>query len=168
MDNLSHFDDILLKFALGELSPGQIEIFIYFLEKCPCFRAEFLLACETNYSNLYEDFRNYMTLVFAYAGTLSLEKELTPVSIEDMQIGDVFIQGGSPGHAIIVIDMAANKETGNSIFLLAQSYMPAQDIHILKNPTKSDFSPWYSLSFEDDLFTPEWTFTRNNLRRFDE
>lgn len=33
-----------------------------------------------------------MDLVFSYAGTLSLEKQLMSVNMEDMQIGDVFIQ----------------------------------------------------------------------------
>ena len=54
-----------------------------------------------------------------------------------MQIGDVFIKGGFPGHAVVVLDMAENDRTGQRVFLLAQSYMPAQDIHIMKNPTNA-------------------------------
>ena len=54
------------------------------------------------------------------------------VSIENIEIGDVFIQGGFPGHAIIVVDLAEN-EVGEKCFLVAQSYMPAQEIHVLKN-----------------------------------
>ena len=48
--------------------------------------------------------------------------------VTSMQIGDVLIQGGSPGHAVIVVDMAENPATGEKLYLLAQSYMPAQDI----------------------------------------
>ncbi|AOY78449.1 hypothetical protein CLFO_26130 [Clostridium formicaceticum] len=120
----------------------------------------------TNYSNDYIDFRKYLDMVFAYAGTLSLSQELKKVSIEDMEIGDVFIQGGSPGHCVIVVDIVENKSTGEKLFMLAQSYMPAQDIHILKNTEDKDLSPWYSLNFGEDLLTPEWRFGKDDLKRF--
>jgi len=113
----------------------------------------------------YPNFRKYMDRIFNYAGTASLSKELKKVAIADMQIGDVFIQGGFPGHAIIVMDMVEN-EAGAKQFLLAQSYMPAQDIHILKNYENADGNPWYSLNFGEQLSTPEWGFTKNDLKRF--
>ncbi len=59
-------------------------------------------------------FRAYLDVVFAYAGTLSLAKELTSVPVTSMQIGDVLIQGGSPGHAVIVVDMAENPQQEKS------------------------------------------------------
>lgn len=114
----------------------------------------------------YANFRKYMNIVFAYASTLSLEKELKPVPIDSIQIGDVFIKGGSPGHAIIVVDVAEQPETGERIFLLAQSYMPAQDIHVLHNPRNKQLSPWYSNRFEGRLVTPEWIFESTDLKRF--
>lgn len=114
----------------------------------------------------YKDFRKYLDMVFAYAGSLSLSKELRFVDLADMQIGDVFMQGGSPGHCVIVVDMAENTETGEKVFMLAQSYMPAQDIHILKNPDNQAISPWYSLDFGDALNTPEWNFQAGDLKRF--
>ena len=118
-------------------------------------------------SNTYQDFWRYMEIVFSYAGTLSLSKELKPVNIENLKIGDVFIQGGSPGHAIIVVDLALNLQTNKKIFLLAQSYMPAQEIQILKNPDNKT-SPWYSVDFGEILETPEWTFYKTDLKRFQE
>jgi hypothetical protein len=120
-----------------------------------------------SYSAEYQDFRKYLDIVFAYAGTLSLAQELVPVKTEDMQIGDVFIQGGSPGHCVIVVDMAENLETGEKIFMLAQSYMPAQNIQVLKNPDNTAISPWYSLDFGDVLHTPEWIFNKEDLKRFE-
>jgi hypothetical protein len=112
----------------------------------------------------HASFRAYMNTVFSYAGTASLSKELAPVKAEAMQIGDVFICGGFPGHAVIVVDMAKDR-TGKSRFLLAQSYMPAQEVHLLKNPG-SPRSPWYPLEFGETLVTPEYTFARGELRRF--
>ena len=117
-------------------------------------------------STTYASFRDYMKLVFTYAGTKSLEKEMKEVSIDDLQIGDVFIKGGSPGHAVIVVDLVINEQTGEKLFLLAQSYMPAQEIQILKNPMNPTISPWYSTIFTGPLYTPEWTFQRNQLKRF--
>lgn len=120
----------------------------------------------TGYSNDYEDFRRYLDVVFAYASTISLSRELKPVELNDMKIGDVFIQGGSPGHCAIVVDMAEDPAAGKKLFMLAQSYMPAQDIHILKNPRDDDLSPWYPLDFGEKLATPEWTFDKVDLKRF--
>ncbi len=117
-------------------------------------------------SNDYQTFWNYLEMVFSYAGTASLEKEMKSVSLDEMKIGDVFIQGGFPGHAVIIVEMAENKSTGKKIFLLAQSYMPAQEIQILKNPNDSGLSPWYSSDISSELKTPEWVFTNPSLKRF--
>lgn len=114
-------------------------------------------------STSYEDFRKYLVQVFTYAGTLSLSKELSSKSIEKLEIGDVFIQGGSPGHAVIVVDVAQHKNTGEKVFQLAQSYMPAQEIHVLKNPKDPALSPWYRLDFGETLETPEWRFSKADL-----
>ena len=119
----------------------------------------------TEPSNTYETFRKFMDMVFAYSGTLSLENELDNVKVEEMEIGDVFIVGGSPGHAVIVVDMAVN-ETGEKMLMLAQSYMPAQQTQILINPTDKTISPWYRVCSEERLITPEWTFDWDHLKRF--
>ncbi|BBM35651.1 hypothetical protein JCM16774_0576 [Pseudoleptotrichia goodfellowii] len=120
---------------------------------------------KTGSSNTYKDFRNFMTIVFAYSGTLSLENEMKPQALKDMKIGDVFIMGGSPGHAVIIVDMAVN-DKGEKIFMLAQSYMPAQQTQILINPENSDMKVWYSLKNKDILVTPQWRFSVDKLRSF--
>lgn len=112
-------------------------------------------------------FAQYLEMVYTYAGTLSLAKELKQVVFANMQIGDVLIQGGSPGHAVIVVDMAVNKQTGKKIFLIAQSYMPAQELHVLKNTENLLLSPWYELKEKTAIIiTPEWTFKSIDLKRF--
>jgi len=113
----------------------------------------------------YASFQEYLKMVFMYAGTLSLSQELPTIAPNNMAIGDIFIKGGSPGHAVIVMDIAENTK-GEKIFLLAQSYMPAQNIHLLKNPTDSKLSPWYALKDLKILETPEWNFTKNDLKRW--
>ena len=114
----------------------------------------------------YQSFRKYLHLVFQYAGTASLSQELKPIGrcwATDIQAGDVIIKGGFPGHADMVVDVAEN-DKGERIVLLAQSFMPAQEIEV--------FPQWFSPSSNGTrLVTPAWTFYSPNantllLRRF--
>lgn len=92
-----------------------------------------------------DHFEKYLKQVYSNCGTASLSKQLKRIPIKEMQPGDVLIKGGFPGHAVIVTDMAINTE-GEKIFMLAQSYMPAQDIHLLRNPLLKNDTPWYFLN----------------------
>jgi hypothetical protein len=116
----------------------------------------------------YKTFRAYLDLVFTYAGTAALYKDLRPLAeLKDIQPGDVFIQRGTPyGHAVIVADVAVDSLSGRKYFMLAQSFMPAQEIHILKNPSDEELSPWYAIPETEEFETPEWTFAKTDLRRF--
>jgi maltoporin len=113
-----------------------------------------------------ERFNKYLNRVFGMCGSASLSKQLKPVnSFSQIQSGDVLIRGGFPGHAVIVIDVAVNN-SGKKIYLLAQSYMPAQDIHVLKNPANTDMSPWYEVNDDMIILTPEYTFMQKELMRW--
>lgn len=109
----------------------------------------------------YPAFLRYMNLVFSYASTLSLEKELKPVqNAGDLKAGDVFIRGGAPGHCFIVMDVVEDKNHKKQ-FLLAQSFMPAQNIQILQ----SDGSPWFSMDRQANIYYAE-LIKPQFLRRF--
>ncbi len=115
----------------------------------------------------YAGFMKYMTTTFMYANTRSLKNDLTPKKYSDLQIGDVFIQSGNPyGHAVIVVDKIINMKSKEVQYLLAQSYMPAQEIQILLNPSKGNENPWYTISNNSTIQTPEWTFYSHDLRSF--
>ena len=113
-------------------------------------------------SETHDDFMNYMKKIFTYAGTLSLSNELQSKNIANLEAGDVFIKGGSPGHAVIVVDVAQGSE--GKVFLLAQSFMPAQDIEILKNLNNAGMSPWFKASEMGILDTPEYDFDWSQLK----
>lgn len=114
----------------------------------------------------YKSLRKYLDFIFAYAGTLSLEKELQPVADPAaIEPGDVFIKGGAPGHAVLVADVVAHPTTRARRFLLIQSFMPAQEMHVLRNPGNPDGSPWYNVPHAE-LVTPEWTFPAGALHRW--
>ena len=116
----------------------------------------------------YANFRKYLDTVFTYAGSASLAREVEKVPDPSKpEPGDLYIesfQGGNPGHSVIVLDVAQDAR-GRRRFLLAQSYMPAQEIQVLKNPMdpKSD---WYDARRDGPLMTPEWPFEHPDLRRF--
>lgn len=106
---------------------------------------------------------SYLCGVFAYANTYSLSKQMKSKEIKDLKIGDVFIIGGFPGHVVIVVDKCINDQ-GEVKFMLAQSYMPAQDIQILVGDDRK--GPWYSLDFGDYLHSSEYTFSKDDLKTF--
>ena len=111
----------------------------------------------------------YLENVFNTANTTSLNQQLKAKAIKDLAIGDVFITpppaGMTVGYAIIVVDKCIDK-TGKVKFMLAQSYMPAQEIQILDNP-QDPGNPWYDLDFGQTLNTPEWPFTSSQLKTFE-
>jgi murein L,D-transpeptidase YafK len=115
----------------------------------------------------YSTFRAYLRFIFMYAGTYSLSRQAALVNdLADMKTGDIFIDAGFPGHAVLVTDVAENPRTGEKVFLLSQSFMPAQDIHVLRNLDDQDIDPWYRAGFPAELSTPQWTFHRQCLKRF--
>lgn len=121
----------------------------------------------SNSNASYKSFRRYMNEVFNYAGTLSLSRELKSIQLEDVQPGDLFVYGGTPGHAVMVMDVAVHEKSGEKVFLLGQGCTPAQEMHIIKNPKNYNLSPWYSVSQIGVTFrTPGWIFHRNALMRW--
>lgn len=114
----------------------------------------------------YDSFVSFMRIVFSYAGTMSMEDEAEAISMEECRVGDVFLTGGSPGHVVMIVDLCEN-EKGEKAFLLAQGYMPAQEFHILKNPAHED-NPWYyETEIEEELNTPEYHFSIEDLKRLE-
>ncbi|NCI47036.1 DUF4846 domain-containing protein [Sediminibacterium soli] len=111
-------------------------------------------------------FLSFMETVFASCGTYSLEKQLHRTGLAEMKPGDILIRGGSPGHAEMVVDMAVSRVTGKKLFMLAEGYMPAQDIHIVLNTYDPALGPWYVLDADKDIPTPTWLFKKDQLRKW--
>jgi len=133
--------------------------YIHYANGYRYYNDRWVLRAKKDYS--YPTFMRYMELVFSYAGTLSLEKELHPVKNPDeLKAGDVFIHGGSPGHCFIVMDVVENNQHQKQ-FLLAQSFMPAQNIQVLQY-----HSPWFRMDRISDILYGE-LINKNYLRRFE-
>lgn len=111
-------------------------------------------------------FRDYLDLVFTYASTISLAREAKKIDRQSLAAGDFLVLPGGPGHAVLVLDVAQDKD-GRRVALLGQGYMPAQDFHVLASQ-QIDRSPWFSLD-GDGIDTPFWPvpFPWSSLRRLE-
>ena len=117
---------------------------------------------DTSKANFYK----YLNLIYTYSGTLSLYNELPSISnAKDLQIGDMLIKGGTPGHIVMICDEAIN-EKGEKLFLLFQGNTPAQSVHLVKNLQDSNISPWYQLEKDQEISVSNYTFDSAKFVRF--
>lgn len=119
----------------------------------------------SEFTNKNIAFANFLETVFANCGTYNLSDMLQlKQNVDELTVGDVFVKAGSPGHAMIVVDCAMNAVTKEKIFLLAQSFMPAQSVHIVINPNNSALSPWYKVDTTKIVITPGYNFEWKHLK----
>jgi hypothetical protein len=112
------------------------------------------------------NFYKYLNLIYTYSGTLSLYNELPKINdVSKLQIGDMLIKGGTPGHIAIICDEIVN-ETGDKLFLLFQGNTPAQSVHLVKNLEDSTISPWYKLEKDAVISVSNYTFYDSKFVRF--
>ncbi len=125
------------------------------------------LLKQSEFTSTEKAFEYYIENVFANCGSYNLADMLhTKQNFDELNIGDVFVKGGSPGHAMIVVDVAINKQTKEKIYLLAQGFMPAQSVHIVINPNDEKLSPWYKVDKKNAINTPGYIFSINNLKEW--
>lgn len=100
-------------------------------------------------------FQKYLRNVYGMASTFSLSRELKQRALKEIQPGDVFVypaRVGPYGHAVMVVDVAENPETGDRMFLLAEGNTPARSIHVMRNWNSPTNSPWFHVNPDDDAF----------------
>ena len=113
-----------------------------------------------------DNFYRYLNLIFMYSGTQSLYDELPEIdSIAKVEVGDMLIYPGSPGHVIMVADIAKD-QNGRKLLIFAQGNTPAQSVHLLKNPNDSGLSPWYEIELGQYLEIPTYYFNEVKFVRF--
>lgn len=103
-------------------------------------------------------FERWLTDLFTYAGTRSLPMDTVADTHPDP--GDIVVNPGSPGHAVLVLDIASDGT--RSWALIGQGYMPAMSFHVVNGPDGG----WYPI-IGDELPTLPITLSWSQLRRWD-
>ena len=74
------------------------------------------------------------------------------------QPGDVLVRSGSPGHAVLLVDVARRGE--EPFILVVESYLPAQDLHVEEGPEGG----WWRWDPEAEMDLRTWVFSAADLR----
>ena len=107
--------------------------------------------------------RKWLDIVYTYANTVSLCKELKKA--DGLQTGTVIIFPGNPGHCSIIIDEAVTDKR-DTVYKMAEGYMPAQSIYVLSNPYEPEWNPWYHLG-KGEINTASCSFRSYFLKKFE-
>lgn len=102
---------------------------------------------------------DYLRLVFMWAGTASLEAHDTVRATGAPRPGDLLLQGGFPGHTVILLDVATRGD--ETLVLVGEGFMPAQTFHVELGPRAG----WFPFPAKQ-LDLPHWSFGPSHHRRF--
>lgn len=122
---------------------------------------DFSKRAAPNSINSYQDFRQYLDIIYTYAGTISLARDLKESKNKtEFNIGDLIISPGSPGHVVMIVDKI---EKGNEKrYALIEGYTPAQSIHILSK----NRNPWFDIKPSKEIITPRYHFEKPVIKQF--
>ncbi|MGX9986698.1 DUF4846 domain-containing protein [Soonwooa purpurea] len=122
---------------------------------------DFSKRAAPNSINSYQDFRQYLDIIYTYAGTISLARDLKESKNKiEFNIGDLIITPGSPGHVVMIVDKI---EKGNEKrYALIEGYTPAQSIHILSK----NGNPWFDIKPSKEIITPRYHFEKPVIKQF--
>jgi hypothetical protein len=112
------------------------------------------IAWVTGSSGKWDD---YLARLFMWAGTHSLQT-LDSVPTDSPHPGDILVEGGFPGHAVILLAVAVRGS--ETRVLVGEGYMPAQSFHVELGPEEG----WWR--WHDGLDLGHWSFDASDLRRF--
>ena len=119
--------------------------------------------------NTHAAYRGWLEHLFRYAGTRSLAFDTATVPVnQPLAAGDMFVSPGSPGHTVILLDIAESA-IGPRIGLIGQGFMPAEDLHVLEQHGRHTIDDvWFVLPGpQGSLTTPSWPpFPRDSAFRF--
>lgn len=106
-----------------------------------------------------KSFRGYLEKLMSWAGSLSVDNyDTQTVKWKDVQIGDVIIIGGNPGHVVTIADMAVCDDPEVIAVILVQGFQPVQETEVVNEN-------WTYIR-EMEPFTAGIDFTSENIKRY--
>lgn len=105
-----------------------------------------------------QSWEGWLSKVFTWAGTRSLAAYET-VRVDTPRAGDMLIVGGSPGHAVVLLDVATRGD--QTLLLIGEGFMPAQDFHVEHGPEQG----WWLWS-DEGVDLGHWEMPGDSLRRW--
>ena len=121
--------------------------------------------------NTHSAYRAWLDRVFTYASTRSMHRDSTRITDpKELAAGDFFLMGGSPGHVVLLLDVAQSA-TGERVALVGQGYLPAREFHVIQGDEEHALDGvWFKLpsAQRTSLVTPTWKpFSVEDAYRFD-
>ncbi len=108
----------------------------------PVFRgAHFQLQKSAGADSSYAAFERYLNVLFEYSGSQAFYHYYPDIEPRRVQPGDFVVKKGKKGHAVLIVDMAADS-TGNTAALIGQGDTPACQFYLLNYKPGN---PWFPL-----------------------
>ncbi len=120
-----------------------------------------------------ENFERYMKFAMAYANTHSLKAQLNTASYANLKVGDVMLEYN---HAILVLDICQNEQTGEVRFICAENKTIVENVggkdklivsemYLLQDAETQ--SVWLTLEEDGTFVYDDKVYGANCVRRFE-
>ncbi|MDR0667819.1 MAG: DUF4846 domain-containing protein [Prevotellaceae bacterium] len=112
----------------------------------------------------YRTFRRYLDFIFQYSDFQTVLRDIESVAASDLAPGDLLLRDD---RAMMVLDMAVNRESGERMVLLACGGTPAQAIRVLQNTAQKDvLGAWFKIGEQGAINTGVVEFLPTDFYRF--
>jgi hypothetical protein len=113
-------------------------------------------------------FVKFLKSAMAGSNSHSIKKGAKSIKKKDVKIGDMFTQNsnGGIGHVSMIVDESENIKTGEKLYLVGFSFMPAQEFHIEKATLLYGKSGWFSYKGFIRFLNNNFPYGEPVMRRF--
>lgn len=113
-----------------------------------------------------DNFERYMKFAMAYANTYSLKAQLNTAAFGNLKVGDVMLEHK---HAIVILDICRNEQTGEIRFICAESkkddVLGVSEMYLLQDADTQ--SVWLTLEEDGTFVYDDKVYGADCVRRFE-